>query len=55
MLDLMDKTAANVEGKENIFETIIRLGLDCTKDKYEERPNMVEVLKSFEKTLGFTP
>lgn len=37
-----------MEDLENIFEKIINLGRDCTKYNYEERPDMVKVLKFLE-------
>ncbi len=54
-MQLIDKKAANVDDKERIFETIVTIGLSCTKDKYEERPDMVTVLNVLERTLYFDP
>lgn len=48
MLELIDKTAASVEDEKIIFRTIVDVGLNCTKDNFEERPDMLTVLKFLE-------
>ncbi|KAG4073921.1 hypothetical protein HA402_014126 [Bradysia odoriphaga] len=55
LLELIDKTAADIGDKEKIFGAIINLGMECTKDKYEQRPDMSKVLHYFEDHLNFTP
>ncbi|KAJ6634468.1 Serine/threonine-protein kinase pelle, partial [Pseudolycoriella hygida] len=40
LLNLIDQTAGNAEDKETIFMTLVDLGMDCTKDNYEERLDM---------------
>ncbi|KAJ6641614.1 Serine/threonine-protein kinase pelle [Pseudolycoriella hygida] len=54
LLSLIDHTAGNVEDKETIFKTLVDLGMDCTKDNYEERLDMVKVLKFFEENFYFS-